>query len=193
MIKNSFDKGPEGWHSYDYHQSMVNGRPGVFPLTTWVREGGVNNAGYVWTTHVRWSTDVPERPISILPLLTYRGWVGEEPVDLREAEVSVYLRGDDLQLYGAQCLFWVLMGRTRWRLVSHPIPISEGCWAPEPARFVLKNDESRWHRSWASVEASLDAVLASVESYGFSFVHFAQEVHGRLSMAEFQIKLPGEL
>ena len=192
MIKNSFEKGPEGWCSYDYHESIVAGGTNIFVLTTWARQGGVNDGGYVWADPSRWSADVPERPVSILPLLFYRGWVGEDPIDLREAEVSVYLRGDNLQLFGGQCLFWVHRGGTRWHFASQPIPISEGCWAPKPTRFVLANDESLWHRSWAPSGTSLDALLASAQSYGFSFVHFAEEVRGRLSMAEFRIKLPGE-
>ena len=199
MIVNSFDKGPEGWHSYDYHASMVTGA--AFILTTWQSEGGVNNSGYIWADQSRWSTDVPERPISILSLIFYRNWIAKDPVDLREAEVSVYLRGDDLQLYGAECYFWVHAPGTRWHYSGRPIAISNGCWAPEPARFTLANDESLWHRSYSSKEfwhrsyppggPSLDAVLGEAWSYGFSFIGFAREVHGRLSMDEFQILLPG--
>ena len=103
MITNHFDKGPEGWCSYDYHASMVSGGHNVFILSTWVREGGVNNSGYVFTDHTRWSADTPEKPLSILPLIFYRGWINEDPVDLRNACVSVYLRGDSLKLDGVQC------------------------------------------------------------------------------------------
>ena len=192
MIRNSFEKGTEGWHSYDYHASIINGGPGIFILTTRAAQGGVNNSGYIWTTELRWSTDVPERPISILPLMIYRHWTGEGPIDLREAEVSVYLRGDGLELYGAQCFFWVHKGGSRWHCTSEPIPISDGCWASAPSRVVLRNNESLWHRSWAHRPASLDSALGNVISYGFSFVGFAREVHGKLSMDEFQIKLRGE-
>ena len=38
-----------------------------------------------------------------------------DPLDLRGAEVSVYLRGDDLDLKGAKCYFWALAGGTRWQ------------------------------------------------------------------------------
>ena len=199
MIKNSFDKGPEGWHSYDYHAHMVTGA--AFGLTTWEKEGGVNNSGYIWTDQSRWSTDVPERPISILALIFCRNWIDQDPIDLREAEISVYLRGDDLLLYGAECYFWVHAPGTRWHYSGAPIAISSGCWAPGPARFTLVNDESLWYRSYSAEEfwhrnyptggPSLDAVLGEAWSYGFSFVGFAREVHGRLSMDEFQILLPG--
>ena len=40
MVKNGFDKGPEGWCSYDYHASVVSGS-NVFILTPWEKGGGV--------------------------------------------------------------------------------------------------------------------------------------------------------
>jgi hypothetical protein len=107
VLQNNFNKGPEGWCSYDYHWTNVAKRNNIFVLTTWERSGGVDGRSYVWTDESRWSADTPESPVSILPLLLFRGWVGEDPVDLREAEVSVYLRGDSLQLDGARCYFWV--------------------------------------------------------------------------------------
>jgi len=191
-MKNSFKKGPESWHSYDYHASMISGRHNVFVLATWVNGGGVNSSGSVWTDHTRWSADVPERPVSILPLIFYRNWIDEGPIDLREAKVSVYLRGDDLDLCGAQCFFWVHGVGTRWHCTSSPIEIADGRWAPEPSRLTLTNDESLWHCSWSGNSAgagSLDSVLAGAVSYGFSFAGFSAEVTGRLSMCEFEIEL----
>ena len=113
MIRNSFCVGPEGWHSYDYHGEIVTGA-GIFVLTTWQKEGGVNGGGCIWADQSRWSTDVPERPISILALIHYRNWVGLDPIDLRGCEASVYLRGDNLRLYGAECYFWVHAPGVRW-------------------------------------------------------------------------------
>ncbi len=95
MVKNAFNKGPQSWCSYDYHASVVSGR-NIFVLTPWEKDGGVNDSGYVWADHTRWSADTPEEPLSILPLIFYRRWVDADPIDLRGAEVSVYLRGDDL-------------------------------------------------------------------------------------------------
>ena len=196
MIRNNFDIGPEGWHSYDYHGEIVTGA-GIFVLATWQREGGVDGSGFIWADQSRWSTDVPERPISILALIHYRNWVGLGPVDLRQAEVSVYLRGDDLKLYGATCYFWVHSPGVRWHFSGNPIPIMERHWAPEPSRFVLENDESLWHRSYSSEEFQrrsygqggprLDDVLGEVHSYGFSFIGFDREVQGRLSLGKFEI------
>ena len=39
MIKNDFDKGPEGWCSYDYHASMVADGSNIFILATWAAQG----------------------------------------------------------------------------------------------------------------------------------------------------------
>ena len=86
---------------------MIAGGQNIFILTTWEKDGGVGNSGYVWSDHTRWSADTPEIPLSILPLLFYRSWLNEDPIDLRNAEVSVYLRGDNLRLDGAECFFWV--------------------------------------------------------------------------------------
>jgi hypothetical protein len=191
IIKNSFEKGPEAWCSYDYHSSVIAGR-NVFVLLTWERSGGVNDLGYVWTDHCCWSADTPEKPLSILPFIFYRSWIGGEPVDLREAEVSVYIRGDGLQLDGTKCYFWVHAPHTRWHYTSVPVEIPEGVWPAQPAAFTLRNDESLWHRSWAldpEKAIGLDSLLANVHSYGFSFTGFLSEVTGKLSMGGFEISL----
>jgi len=195
MIKNSFDKGQEGWCSYDYHWSVVAGGRNIFILTAWSGSGGVNDSGYVWCDERQWSGDTPESPVSVLPFIMYTHWVGLEPLDLREAQVSVYLRGDNLQLNGAQCYFWVVSAGGRWHFTSHPLTITEGEWAAEPNRIVLRNDESLWHLSWSSDPANppaLDGLLASARSYGISLAGFGQEPRGKFSMDEFEIRLAGE-
>lgn len=172
MITNSFTHGPEGWCSYDYHHSIVSGGHNIFILATWSPEGGVEGSGHIWTDHTRWSADTPEQPLSILPLLFYRRWMGLGPVDLRNARVSVHLRGDNLQLDGARCYFWVHSGHTRWHCTAHPLEITDGRWPEKPCRFTLETDESLWHHSWSLDRANpmrLDALLGRAESYGFSF------------------------
>ena len=64
---------------------------------------------------------------SILAFIIYRSWVNGPPLDLREAEVSVYLRGDHLDLKGAQCYFWALDQEigTRWHYVSQPLKVNQ--------------------------------------------------------------------
>ena len=195
MIRNSFDRGPEGWCSYDYHASIVAGGQNIFILATWEEGGGVGDSGYIWVDHTRWSADTPEKPLSILPLILYRSWVNADPIDLRDAEVSVYLRGDDLQLDGAKCFFWVHGQHTRWHYISHPLTISEASWPCEPLRFTLRDDETLWHLSWSMDPLNplpLSRLLGQVGSYGFSFVGFSSEVTGRLCMDEFSVRFVNE-
>ena len=190
-MKNSFEMGPEGWCSYDYHASMVSGGTNVFILAVWNRDGGPGGTGCVWSDHTRWSADTPEKPLSILPFLFYRSWVNAQPVDLRGAELSVYLRGDGLVPDGAQCQFWVHGSGGRWHMNSHPMDISENKWATQPNKVTLVNDESAWHHSWPQdrdIPSRLDTILGHAHSYGFSFTGFSAEVTGRLSMADFEIR-----
>ena len=188
MIKNNFDKGPEGWCSYDYHASMVADGSNIFILATWAAQGGVDNGSFIWTDHRRWSADTPERPLSILPLLCYRSWVGADPLDMRQSAVAVHLRADRLRLDGAQCFFWVHAASTRWHYTAHPLALEESVWTAN--RLALAADENQWHRSWSADPGhpvALEQVLSRAESYGFSFVGFSSEVTGRLSMSQFSI------
>ena len=190
IISNSFERGPEGWCSYDYHASVVAGGQNIFILTTWRPDRGVGNGGYVWADQSRWSADTPEKPLSILPLIHYRSWVNEDPVDLRDAELAVYLRGDDLVLDGAECYFWIHQAGTRWHCNAHPIEISDGGWADQPQRLTLVDDPAQWYMSWTGTPnkpADLNQVMGAAASYGFSFVGFSNEVTGKLSLGGFEI------
>ncbi|MEC9380874.1 MAG: hypothetical protein VX528_18045, partial [Candidatus Latescibacterota bacterium] len=121
-VVNTFEKGPEGWCSYDYHASIIAGQ-NYFVLTTWEERGGADDTGCVWADHTRWSVDAPERPISILPFILYRNWVGEPPIDLHGTEISIQLRGDGLKLHGAECYFWAHASGTRWHCRGRPLTI----------------------------------------------------------------------
>lgn len=196
-MKYTFDVGQEGWYSYDYHGCIRAGR-NIFYLAEWESSGGVDDSGYIWTDHHVWSADTPEKPVSMLPLITYRYYIGLDPIDLRDARVSVYLRGEDLDLDGANCYFWVVgRGREgrrsgRWHLTSRPLDIGDGSWARND--FTLAVDESLWHRSWASNPASpptLEDLLIDCNSYGFAFVGFKELPRGRLAMDELEFELPG--
>lgn len=193
MVRNVFTKGPEGWCSYDYHAAILSGWRETFILSTWRPGHGPNGTNCVTVDHHQWSADTPEQPVSILALICYRNWMDMGPIDLRGADLSVYLRGDDLKTDGDACYFWVNTTMNRWHLVSQPLQISNGCWADEPNRLRLVNDESKWHNSWAGLppqRKSLDSALATATSYGFAFVGFRAEVTGRLSMSQFEITAP---
>ena len=203
VLATTFDKGPEGWQVYDYNGGIAGGGNVFYPVT-WEKSGGVNGTGYVWGDDARWRIDTPENPHSILALIIYRDWdviypfkqapgaVKGDQLDLRDAEVSVALRGDKLDLKGAECYFWALDHQvmTRWHYKGQPLKISDGRW--DKQTFVIKNDESKWYRSWAKDPknpASLDRTLRECDSYGFSFVGFKEEVTGKLSMDELVITM----
>lgn len=190
MIRNCFDNGPESWCSYDYHGSMVADGVNIFILATWSSDGGPDGTPCVWTDHRRWSADTPEKPLSILPLLHYRSWVDAGPVDLGNAEMSAWLRGDDLMLDGACCYFWVHAAGTRWHLIGQPLDIADGVWIRQ--QVSLRPAGQEWHCSWSidpDRPTPLPEVLGAVHSYGFSFVGFSRQVTGRLSLAGFELRL----
>lgn len=190
MITNCFTRGPEGWCSYDYHQAVLTGWREQFILSTWRQGEGPDGGNCVTVDHFQWSTDTPEQPISVLALIHYRNWVDLDPIDLRDAQLSVYLRGDDLETDGAACYFWVNTTMNRWHLTAQPLEITNGRWAAEPNRVTLTNDQSQWRNCWAGLPPapkSLDSALSAVQSYGFAFVGFLREPMGRLSMAQFNI------
>src|SRR5437762_298387 len=124
-MKSTFDDGAEGWQIYDYAASIAAG-PGenVFRPVTWETMGGVNKSGYIWADDSRWTIDTPEAPHSLLALILYRRWIGDGELDLRNAKVSVFLRGDQLDLEGANCFFWVSKSGVRWHYASRPLEIS---------------------------------------------------------------------
>lgn len=193
-LVNDFNKDREGWQVYDYNGGKKGGGNVFFPVT-WEKAGGVDDTGYVWGDDSRWRIDTPENPHSILAFIIYRSWVKGKELDLRDAKLSVHLRGDKLDLKGGRCLFWALNNAngTRWHFKSQPLSISEGKWGPKQT-IVLKNDEKLWHRSWSrnsTKPGPLDEVLGKCDSYGFSFVGFSEEVTGKFSMDELTIEMPG--
>lgn len=186
-ITNNFESGDDGWRIYDYNGGSGN-QDRFYPVT-WEKSGGVKNGGYVWGDDSRWRIDTPENPNSILALIHYRSWVKAPPImDLRDAEVSVYLRGDKLDLKGAKCFFWVNRGGCRWHLTSQPLTITDGDWG-EKLTFTLKTDDKLWHRSYAPVPATVKDALQTCNSYGFSFVGYSEEVTGKFAMDDFVIRL----
>ena len=191
-VIDNFNSDGEGWRIYDY-----NGGQGAFYYATWESSGGLGDSGYIWGDDSRWSIDTPETPDSILSFIIYRSWVGGGALDLRNAMLSVHLRGFNLDLKGANVLFWVFNSGTpgtRWHYTAQPLEVSEGAWGQQQS-IVLKNDENLWHRSWYRTSpASLDDILSAVDSYGFSFVGFSQEVTGTFAMDKLEIRnLPGDV
>jgi hypothetical protein len=190
-VENHFNKTREGWRIYDYNGGKPGGGNAFFPAV-WEKIGGVENSGYIWADDSKWRIDTPEEPDSILPFIIYRSWVKGKALDVRGAELSLYLRGDKLDLKGAKCLFWAFnrMRGTRYHYTGEPLRVAAGEWGKRQT-VVLKNDEKLWYESWSRYPdkpASLDAVLRECHSYGVSFVGFSAEVTGKLAMDELVIE-----
>ena len=109
MILNTFDIGEEGWCSYDYEKSKPP-QLNHFVLAAWLPHSGIGNSGFIWSDKTRFSVDEPENPNSILALMFYARWAGVYSVRLKETTVSMYLRGFDMDLKGAECYFWIAGG-----------------------------------------------------------------------------------
>lgn len=192
-IIHGFDLDDEGWFIYDY-ELHNDGVPAHLNRAHWEHAGGVDGGGFIWADDRGWTIDTPESPHSILALFHYRHWRGLVPLDLRDAEVSLHLRGDSLDLKGGHCTFWVVTERTakhsRWHLVATPLAVPEGRWSSLQT-LVLANEEASWHHSWnhrSAVNPRLDEVLGSVNSFGIAFVGFESKVMGRVSLDELRIR-----
>ena len=190
-MKYTFDTGSEKWAVYEYQASVVKGE-NVFLPVTWVENGGVHDSGYVYAEDSQWTIDTPEVPHSVLAFIYYRAWNKEGPIDLRNAQLSVYLRGDNLDLQGGACCFWALNTRTmtRWHFHRSPLELPKGRWAHKPTRVILKNDEVLWNRSWSrnpDRPGALDEVLRQCDSFGFSYLGFHRKVTGRICMDELEL------
>jgi len=182
------DTTPE-WYSYTYlgegsHQ---------YCLSNSHESGGFNDSPYITVDDSMWTIDTPESPQSILaliiPSITHQ--IRIPPLDLCNIDISFSLRGDDLQLYGARCYFWVLTflpASTRWHYISQPLNIPNGKWSTLQ-KLTLHTNESLWHCSFSrrKPRVPLNQTLGHCMSFGFSFVGFSEKVVGKLSLSEFTI------
>ncbi len=192
ILLNSFDSSSSNWRSYWWG---IAGDVAIdrFYSVTWENSGGVGDTGYVWTDDIRWSIDWPDSN-SILAFIKYQSWDGNPQLNLQNAVVSVYLRGEALDLKGRKLFFWILNAEqgARYHYTAYPLTISQGSWGVVQS-FVLRNEEVLWFNSWQrnpyNIPTNLDYVLGHVDSYGFSFIGtpFSHEVTGRLMMDEFSI------
>jgi hypothetical protein len=177
-----------GWNSYAY---LGEGSDEYRPCHH-SENGGLNDAAYITADDSQWTIDTPESPQSILALIMPSTLsVKIPPLDLRNTTVSFSLRGDNLQLHGATCYFWVvtfLPTSTRWHYTSQPLNIPEGKWS-NIQKITLKPKEELWHCSFslANPRVSLNDTLEVCISFGFSFVGFSEKVTGKLSLSEFII------
>ena len=190
-LHQTFDHDYEMWAAYDYAACLATDHD-VYRPANWEKRGGVNDSGYVWVDDTQWSVDTPENPVSILAIMTWRQWFLRGPADLRNATLTVHLRGENLNLRGGKCCFWAMSRKlcTRWHLSTQPLTVANGTWSKTVV--LLVTDAGKWHRSWTvpgQKPGALEDVLSQVESYGLSFLGFDGNVTGRLCMDEFELKV----
>ena len=175
------------WNSYEYFDQSDR-----FHSACYHTHGGPQNGPFIKVDDSMWSVDTPENPHSILALMYYCSWNNQPPTDLRDATVEFCLRGDHLDLKGAQCFFWIHCyspHSTRWHYTTAHLDISHDSWGDLQA-ITLPNDPAQWQRSYSSntdSPASLNLTLRACSSFGFSFIGFSDKVTGRLSLASFSI------
>lgn len=176
------------WHSYAYFGPNSH----EYRSCHYSEDGGLNNEAHVTADDLLWTIDTPECPQSILALIMPSMLeLKIPPLDLRRTTISFSLRGDNLQLHGATCYFWVvtfLPTSTRWHYVSQPLVIPEGEWSKLQI-LTLTPEENLWHCSFSLREprVSLNDTLGFCASFGLSFVGFSEKVTGKLSLSEFTI------
>jgi len=108
IVNNTFDNFFEYWFTYDYERDKNQKNP--FVPVTWEDYDGVNNSGHIWTDDNRWTIDALENPVSIIPLIHYRGeeicdkgitYYHTNTVDFTNVTISFYLKKENLNLYNA--------------------------------------------------------------------------------------------
>lgn len=189
LVLNNFESDPVDWRIYNWWLEGEIARDS-FSAVSVENHGGVDDSGYIWADDTRWGIDWPDT--SILCFVTYGSWQGIPSLDLRSAQVTVYLRAESLDLKGGRIYFWVLDGTkgTRYHYVAHPLSVEEGVWVKNT--FRLEDNQSLWYRSWSrdyTNVASLHDTLGMVDSYGISFRGFSNtgKVKGRLEMSKFSM------
>lgn len=192
-LSHTFDHDAEMWHVYDYAACEAAGHD-VYRAAQWTARGGADGGGFIAADDSQWSVDTPEDPHSVLVLMTWRHWYLRGPADMRDAVLSVHLRGDKLDLNGGRCLFWVMCRRmsTRFHLAGRPLTIGDGAWASNEVTLAPQPD--LWHRSWTvpgHQPADIASLLSEVDSYGFSFVGFSEKPTGRFCVDLFRLDVRG--
>jgi len=182
-----YDMTPE-WCSYVYLGTDSH----RFSRCAYAGTGGFSDKAYITADDSQWTIDTPESPESILALIIPGTMtIKLPPLDLRNTKISFALRGDNLQLHGAKCYFWVvtfLPKTTRWHYLSQPLNIPEGEWS-ELQMLNLIPEQKLWHCSFSLSERAIPLAdtLTTCMSFDFSFIGFTQKVTGKLSLSEFTI------
>ena len=156
VYRESFDSGPGKWLTGKnrtdppgWHRNILGFWGEGVPLK-WSAKGG-HSGGFAYT-EPPWYFDDNHGEFYWLYLIfvAYSNDAGLAGADLRDAEVSFYLRGRDPDLKGSRLFFWIQGpghegdSNRNWALTSIPWDriLLDGGW--QEVRFKLPDDESRW-------------------------------------------------
>ena len=191
IYRETFDKGPGGWavgkndENGRWHRNIFGYRGDEVPLT-WHPSGGAN--GGFASSESPWYFDDNHGEFSWFYLairVANSADIGLAGADLRNAIISITLRGTDLKLYENRLIFWIQgrSGRTggyyegkevlyNWALESQPITaeLEDGEW--HEVHLCLTTDEDAWsqmgivkggHRKKIRVIQSRDAAEGTLD------------------------------
>jgi hypothetical protein len=202
IIESNFTTWNNHWMSYMDSYGYGN----VFYPFSHKKISANNNENYIWVDDSRWTIDYPEQPNSILVGLIYFRWMFPKEwknntglgdfFDLRDVEISVSLRGKNLDLGGAVVTVWILCNGKRYHFQDKFLDINNYFWTENKIKF--NNNQDSWHMSWSRDRKSLYKnlehmenqyiCLDKVESIGFAFRGFeSKKVKGIFQMKEFSI------
>lgn len=190
---NTFDQGTEFYSAYDYGAGNRGLGKNIYYPSIWSPSGGINDGGYVTVDDSQWIIDSPETPQSILALMTYARWQGSghsTTVNFEDSTVEFYLKGDNLDLNGAQAYFWVLDVHGCWKDYTTTLNIGDGDWAFNSIQLGSVVADN-WDQSFHAFDGEID--FTQVASWGIGFIGFdpGDEPTGSLSMDEFVVRQTG--
>ncbi len=187
IFQQFFYDWPERWVTY---MDVPNRGNIWFPLT---HERASDS---VFTDDSRWRVDAPETPNSMLIMLVYWKWlvrqdivVSRDPtINLANKRVYYSLKGLNLDMKGGNCYFWIETAAGRWHKTATPVIPGVGVY--NGSSVDLTTNPADWTRTYDRYQTNPPLNLASVTSFGFSFIGFPRDnpCTGQLHMDYFAIK-----
>lgn len=191
IIQQDFKDWPEFWVSYEDQPYRGN----IFYPLSHTQED--INTGYVWSDDSRWRIDAPETPNSILAMLVYFKWMNRQDIvssrsqtfDFSGKQIQFGLRGDNLDLKGGHCHFWVENEYGRWHRTANNLVIGTTSW--ENQSITLDATPANWTRTYDRYGTSPSLNLSIISSWGFSFIGFPRgvPVTGKFMLSHFYAKV----
>ena len=125
----------------------------------------MDGGGYGWTDTSRLKLDVPDDN-SVLAFMTILVWHGYDYIDLRDAYLQVWLRGQQFDLKDATMYMHVVTDIGRWHYTGEPMMIGDD-WTWNG--FWIKGDETLWTNTWRRNGQLGGLDRSGVTMFGFGF------------------------